>query len=279
MRTLTFAGRELPALGMGTWYMGEKSSRRDDEVAALRAGLDGGLSVVDTAEMYGSGRAEQVVAEAIAGRRDEVFLVDKVLPSHASARGTVQACEQSLRRLGTDHVDLYLLHWRGSHPLAETVQAFARLQEEGKVLAWGVSNLDADDLAELGGVVDLHECATDQVLYNLSRRGPELDPFGAMATVGMPAMAYSPIEQGRLLTGAGRRVLDEVAARHDATATQVALAWTMRSGSVLSIPKAGTVAHQQENLGALQLELDAESLALLDDAFPAPTRPVPLEML
>jgi diketogulonate reductase-like aldo/keto reductase len=222
-------------------------------------------------DLSGSGAAETLVGEAVAGRRDEVFLVSKVLPSNASAGGVVRACEASLRRLGTDRLDLYLLHWRGSVPLAQTVEGFEALVAAGKIRHWGVSNLDLSDLDELPGA-----CQTNQILYNLSRRGPEHDLLPWHASVGMPIMAYSPVEQGRLL---GSPVLASVAARHDATPAQVALAWVLRLPHVNAIPKAGTVAHVRENAAAVSLRLSAEDFAELDRAFPPPDGPQPLEML
>ncbi|MCP2244382.1 aldo/keto reductase [Lentzea aerocolonigenes] len=268
------SGSAVPALGMGTWMMAEDPSHRSSEIAALREGLDLGLTLIDTAEMYANGGAESLVGEAIAGRRSEVFLVSKVLPSNASAAGTVRACEASLRRLGTDHLDLYLLHWRGSVPLAQTVEAFEGLREAGKIRHWGVSNLDLDDMRELT-VLPGH-CQTNQILYNLSRRGPEHDLLPWHASAGIPVMAYSPVEQGRLL---GSPVLASVAARHDATPAQVALAWVLRLPHVNAIPKAGTVEHVRENAAALSLRLTDEDFAELDGAFPPPDGPEPLEML
>ncbi|MDN4640393.1 aldo/keto reductase [Agreia sp. PsM10] len=264
-------GTTVPALGQGTWNMGDSSLSRESEIDALRTGIDLGLTVIDTAEMYGGGRSEELVGEAIAGRRDEVFLVSKVLPSNASRSGTIDACRASLRRLGTDRLDLYLLHWRGRHPLDETVDAFEALVADGSIRAWGVSNLDADELAELPD-----GCQTDQVLYNLTRRGPEFDLLPCASTRGMPVMAYSPVEQGRLL---GSSALADIAGDLGATPTQVALAWTMRSGTVLAIPKASTAAHVRENAAARELTLSDGDLERLDRAFPAPTRAVPLEML
>lgn len=265
------SGETIPALGMGTWMMAESPARRADEIAALRAGLDLGLTLIDTAEMYGSGASESLVGEAVSGRRDEVFLVSKVLPSNASAKGTVRACEASLRRLGTDRLDLYLLHWRGSVPLAQTLDGFAALVSAGKIRHWGVSNLDLADMRELPGF-----CQTNQILYNLSRRGPEHDLLPWHASAGMPVMAYSPVEQGRLL---GSPVLAEVAGRHGATPAQVALAWVLRLPYVNAIPKAGTVAHVRENALASELRLSSEDLADLDRAFPPPDGPEPLAML
>ena len=268
----------LPAIGIGTWYLGDDPATREEEIRAVRAGLDAGLRVIDTAEMYGGGRSEQLVGEAIAGRREEVFLVSKVLPSNASARGTAEALERSLDRLGTDHLDLYLLHWRGGVPLGESVEALDALKRAGAIRAWGVSNLDPGDLADLDREAGplAAELATDQVLYNPVRRGPEVDLFPELERRGVPAMAYSPVEQGRLL---GEEGLERVARRLGATPAQVALAWAIRSGSVLAIPKASTVEHAVQNAAALDLELGEEDLAELDAAFPRPSGPVPLEIL
>jgi diketogulonate reductase-like aldo/keto reductase len=266
----------VPVLGQGTWHLAEDPRRRDAEVAALRVGLDLGLTLVDTAEMYADGAAEELVAEAIAGRRDEVFLVSKVLPQHATRRGTLVACERSLRRLKTDWLDLYLLHWRGSVPLEETLDAFGLLVIEGKIRHWGVSNFDIGDMEEVVALPGGSRVATDQVLYNLTRRGIEWDLLPWCERRDIPIMAYSPIEQGRLL---GHPALKRVADRHDATPAQVALAWVLRWDRIVAIPKAGTPAHVRENASALDIELDAQDLEALDHAFPPPTRKVPLEML
>jgi diketogulonate reductase-like aldo/keto reductase len=274
------SGEGIPALGQGTWQMAERRDRRAGEIAALRRGLDLGLTLIDTAEMYAEGGAEELVGEAVAGRRDEVFLVSKVYPHNASRRGVAEACARSLRRLGTDRLDLYLLHWRGSIPLAATVEGFEDLKRAGKIRHWGVSNFDAEDLAELATLSDPGACATNQVLYNLQRRGPEFDLLPAMRAQGMPLMAYSPIEQGRLPRGGARgSALAGVARRHGASPFQVALAFALRDGDVVAIPKAGDPAHVEENRRALDLELDAEDLAALDRAFPPPSRKVPLEMI
>lgn len=270
------SGEPIPALGLGTWHMGEDASDRAREVAALRLGLDLGLSLIDTAEMYGDGGAEEVVGEAIAGRREQVFLVSKVLPSHASRAGTVAACERSLRRLGTDRIDLYLLHWRGSTPLPATVEAFEELVRAGKIRHWGVSNLDPADLEELAGVPGGGAVQVDQVLYNPGRRGIEVDLLPWCRARGVAVMAYSPIEEGRL---AGHRALRSVAARHGATPAQIALAWVLRQDGVSAIPKASTLAHVRENRAALDLRLGPEDLAEIDRAFPPPTEPRPLEMI
>ncbi len=277
MRTVTLpSGETVAALGQGTWGMGEQARRAADEALALRSGLDLGMTLIDTAEMYGNGGAEEVVADAIAGRRNEVFLVSKVLPENASRRKAIEACERSLRRLGTDRIDLYLLHWRGSVPLADTLDAFAELTKAGKIRHWGVSNLDTDDMDELTALPGGTECATDQVLYNLTRRGIEYDLLPWCRTHRMPIMAYSPIEQGRML---GESALRTIAIRHNASPAQVALAWLLRQPGVIVIPKATHPAHVRENRTALDLSLTAQDLADLDKAFPPPTRKRPLDML
>jgi diketogulonate reductase-like aldo/keto reductase len=277
MRTIDLPdGEKVPVLGQGTWFMGEDPARRPEEVKALRHGLDLGLSLIDTAEMYGEGGAEEVVGEAVAGRRDEVFLVSKVYPHNASREGTIAACERSLRRLGTDRIDLYLLHWRGAYPLAETVEAFERLRRGGKIRHWGVSNLDTDELEELLSVPGGAGCATDQVLYNLSRRGIEWDLLPWCRERGIPVMAYSPIEQGRLPT---RGVLTELGQRHGASPFQVALAWVLAQPGVIAIPKASRLEHVAANARALELELTPEDLAAIDRCFPPPDGKEPLEML
>ncbi|WP_029009408.1 aldo/keto reductase [Azospirillum halopraeferens] len=273
--TLLPCGAAVPVLGQGTWYMGEDRRRRAAEVAALRLGLDLGLTLIDTAEMYADGGAEEVVGEAIAGRRDGVFLVSKVLPHNASRRGTVAACERSLRRLGTDRIDLYLLHWRGGTPFAETVEAFEALMRDGKIGSWGVSNLDPADMEELADTPGGDGVQTNQVLYNLTRRGIEYDLLPLCRQRGVPVMAYSPVEQGRLLH---HPALRRVADRLGATPARVALAWVLRGG-VIAIPKASAPEHVRDNRAALDVRLDDAALAELDRAFPPPTRPRPLEML
>ncbi|MBA2374801.1 MAG: aldo/keto reductase [Rubrobacter sp.] len=270
------SGEEVPALGQGTWGWGEDASRRGGEVAALRLGLELGMTLVDTAEMYADGGAEEVVGEAISGRRDEVFLVGKVLPGNASREGTKEACERSLERLGTDRLDLYLLHWRGRHPLDETMEAFEELVDSGKIRHWGVSNFDVSDMEELASLPGGDAAQTDQILYNLTRRGVEYDLLPWCGERGVPAMAYSPIEQGRML---GDEALGEVAESHGVSPAQAALAWIFRREDIIAIPKAGTEDHVRENRAALDLELPEESLAALDEAFPAPNSKQPLEIL
>ncbi|MET4062318.1 diketogulonate reductase-like aldo/keto reductase [Frigoribacterium sp. PvP120] len=282
--TVTFPdGRTAPALGQGTWYLGDDPRRRAAELEALRTGLDLGLTLVDTAEMYGDGAAEALVGEAIAGRRDEVFLVSKVLPGNASRRGTVDACHASLRRLGTDRLDLYLLHWRGGHPLSDTVEAMEALVEEGAIGAWGVSNFDVDDLDDLavatgaGGPARASGPHTDQVLYNLARRGPEFDLLPRLRADGVPLMAYSPVDHGELLD---HPVVVSVAHDLGVTPAQLALAWVLRlAPDVCVAVKAGSAAHTRENAAALGVDIDDQAFVQLERAFPAPTAAVPLEVL
>jgi diketogulonate reductase-like aldo/keto reductase len=269
-------GEAVPVLGQGTWYLGEGSRRRADEIAALRLGINLGMFLIDTAEMYGDGAAEELVGEAIAGRRDEVFLVSKVLPENATRNGTVAACDRSLERLRTDQIDLYLLHWRGSVPLAETLAGFEALIRAGKIRYWGVSNFDLADMMEFRALRGGRAAATDQVLYNLTRRGIEWELLPWCRELALPIMAYSPIEQARLLR---HPVLQDVAARHGATAAQVALAWVLRHKDVIAIPKASDPRHVEENRAALDLRLSTQDLADLDRAFPPPAGPRPLEMI
>ena len=269
-------GETVPALGQGTWYMGEDPSARADEVRALREGIDLGMTLIDTAEMYASGGAEEVTGEAIADRRDDVFLVSKVLPHNAGYDDCLVACERSLARLGTDRLDLYLLHWRGGVRLEETLEAFARLVDDDKIDAWGVSNFDADDMRELLALPGGDAVATDQVLYNLTRRWPEAGLLQGCRELDIPLMAYSPIEQGRMLR---HPALNEVAERHGATAAQVALAWLLEHDDVIVIPKAASLEHVRENRGALALELTSDDRATLDASFPPPRGRAEMEML
>lgn len=270
------SGEAVAALGQGTWYMGENRAARRDEVAALRLGLDLGLTLIDTAEMYAEGGAEEVVGEALAGRRDEAFLVSKVYPHNASRRGVAAACERSLKRLRTDRIDLYLLHWRGQYPLAETVEAFEALKREGKIRHWGVSNLDAEDMAELWRVPHGQHVAANQVLYNLGRRGVEWDLLPWLRAHGVATMAYSPIEQGRLLRHPGLR---DFARRHGLTPAQAALAWLLAQEGVVAIPKSADPARVRENAAARAIALDAAQRRELDDLFAPPAGPSPLDML
>jgi diketogulonate reductase-like aldo/keto reductase len=268
-------GFAVPCLGQGTWRMGEAHSRRAEEIAAIRRGVELGLTLIDTAEMYADGGAEDVLGEALQGLRDKTFLVSKVYPQNAGGARLRKACENSLERLATDRIDLYLLHWRGNVPLAETVEGMTALRRAGKIRYWGVSNFDVDDLEELdaaGGA----DCATNQVLYNLLRRGPEFDLLPAMAAHAMPAMAYSPIEQGRLPKSGP---LVDIARRVGTTTHQLALAWALRRPDVIAIPKAATIEHVNANRAALDVRLDEETLASLDEAFPPPRRKTPLAMI
>lgn len=270
------AGEPLSALGQGTWYMGEDRSARKQEIAALQLGLDLGLTLIDTAEMYGEGGAEEVVGEALAGRREQAFLVSKVYPHNASRRGAIAACERSLQRLRTDRIDLYLLHWRGQYPLAETVEAFEALQRAGKIRHWGVSNLDLADMQELRAAPGGDACAVNQLLYNLGRRGIEWDLLPWLRQHGIATMAYSPIEQARLLHHRG---LQDFARRHGMTAAQAALAWLLAQDGVIAIPKSASPARVRENAAARDIILSAEQLGELDRLFAPPAGPSPLDML
>lgn len=268
-------GEKVPALGLGSWKMGERAPERSHEIAALRLAVELGMTLIDTAEMYGDGAAESLIGDALADVRDELFIVSKAYPQNASRGRLTRACESSMARLRTDRIDLYLLHWRASVPLAETVEAMEALKAAGKIRHWGVSNLDTEDMIELieagGG-----ECATDQILYNLSRRGPEYELLPWLAARSIPVMAYSPVEQGRLLT---HPALVAVADRIDATPAQVAIAWAMRREGMIAIPKAGSAEHVRENRAAADLTLSTGDFAALDAAFPSPRRRIPLEML
>jgi diketogulonate reductase-like aldo/keto reductase len=270
----TRTGAVMPNLGLGTWRMGENAAARSDEVAALRLGLDLGMALIDTAEMYGNGGAEEVVALAVGGRRDGVFLVSKVLPHNASYRGTIAACERSLKRLATDRIDLYLLHWPGEHPLAETLRAFAELRRDGKILHYGVSNFDLDEMKNADALAGGSGVAGNQVLYNVQRRGIERKLLPWCAARDIAVMAYSPFDQGRLPPDVALR---HVAARHGASPAQIALAWTLRHENVVAIPKAARSAHVRDNAKAADIVLTEEDLGDIDRAFPVPRRDVPLE--
>jgi diketogulonate reductase-like aldo/keto reductase len=274
------SGHSIPVLGQGTWNMGEDPAARAAEVAALRLGMDLGMGLIDSAEMYGEGGAEEVVGEAVAGRRDEVFLVSKVYPHNASRAGVRAACERSLRRLRTDYLDLYLLHWRGSVPLGETLDAFETLRAQGKIRDYGVSNFDLDDMREAAGLPDGARVATDQVLYNLAERGIEWDLLPWCRARGMPVIAYSPLESATREQRAllANPALVEVARRHGATPAQVALAWLLHQEGVVVIPKAVRAEHVRANRAALDIRLDADDLARLDAGFPPPGRRRPLAM-
>ena len=269
-------GERVPALGQGTWHMGDDRRRAAEEVAALKLGIDLGMTLIDTAEMYGSGGAEEIVAEASRGQRDRLFIVSKALPSNASQKGVIEACERSLRRLKTDRIDLYLLHWRGSVPLAETLAAFTRLQRDGKICHHGVSNFDLDDMQEWFALAGGDSVAANQILYNLSRRGPEWELIPCCRERRIAIMAYTPLGQGRMLQ---HKALAEIAARLGATPAQVALAWLLRQDGTMVIPKATRPEHVRENRGALDLRLTADDVAALDRAFPPPKSPSALGML
>ena len=277
MQTLKLrSGQTIPVLGMGTWQMGENRRDRAAEIAALQHGLDLGLSLIDTAEMYGEGGAEEVIAQAIANRRSDAFLVSKVYPHNASKRGAIAACDRSLKRLKTDYLDLYLLHWRGSIPLAETLDAFHTLQEAGKIRSYGVSNFDIDDMEEASSLNGGNAIVINQVLYNLMRRGIEWDLLPWCQQRQISVMAYSPIEQGRLLN---HQTLQKIAHARSVTVAQVAISWLLHQNNIIVIPKSSRIEHINQNYAALELNLSTEELALLDEAFPPPTHSVPLQML
>lgn len=269
-------GEEVPALGLGTWHMGERDGRRMREIDALKAGLDLGLTLIDTAEMYGEGGAEKIVAKAMAGRRDKVFLVSKVYPHNASYRGVLHACDRSLARLETDVIDLYLLHWPGSYPLAETIEGFEKLKSQGKIREWGVSNFDAVDMAGLLQTDGGEGCVVNQVLYNLGERGIEWDLLDHARLHEVATMAYSPLAQGDLM---GDETLRDIAETHSVTPAAVALSWVMNQHATMTIPKAASLEHVKENAAALDVTLSREELKELDAAFPPPTGPSPLAIL
>lgn len=269
-------GTVVPVLGQGTWEIGDDPARRDEEMRALSRGIDLGLTLIDTAELYGDGRSERLVGEVIAGRRDEVFLVSKVKPENASDMRMMLACEKSLERLKTDRLDLYLLHWESRYPLEETVAAFMELMDEGLIRRWGVSNLDLKTMRRLAEMDDGDQCATDQVLYHLGSRGIEFDLLPWAQGRDMPLMAYSPLGRGNLLQ---HPVLKDIADRHDATPAQIALAAVLRQDGVIAIPKASSVKHVEDNAAALEIQLDDEDVIALDRAFPPPTSPQELDII
>jgi len=269
-------GTKVPALGQGTWTMGEKKARASVEGAALALGFEHGMTLVDTAEMYGDGGAEEVVARAIAGRRERVFVVSKVYPHNAGRKSAIAACERSLKRLGTDRLDLYLLHWRGRVPLGETIEAFERLRADGKIVRWGVSNFDTADMRELMTLPDGQHCAANQVLYHLAERGIEWELLPWMRERGIPLMAYSPLGQGALLR---KRNLTSIAKHLGVTPAQVALRWVMRSPDVIAIPESANPEHVRANRDAVSLVLDQAALDSIDAAFPPPARSTPLAVI
>jgi diketogulonate reductase-like aldo/keto reductase len=274
MRHVTLrTGETVPQLGLGTWKMGDAPARRATEVKALRRGIDLGMTLIDTAEMYAEGGAEEVVAEAVKGQRDKVFIVSKVYPHNASRQGTIEACERSLKRLKTDRVDLYLLHWPGSHPLADTVAAFEALRTAGKVRHWGISNFDAKGTAKVMSQTGGQNCAANQVLYNLGERGIEWDLVKACRDAKVAIMAYTPLGRGQV---AESKAVAEVALRHGVTPSAIAIAWTMRDPNVISIPKTASLEHLEANRKAADVTLSAEDQAVLDKAFPPPKRAMPL---
>ncbi|WP_436858451.1 aldo/keto reductase [Citrobacter tructae] len=281
-KQIVFSGQvAVPSIGQGTWYMGERASHRKAEVAALRAGVDQGLTLIDTAEMYAEGGAEEVVGEALVGLRDRVFLVSKVYPWNAGGQKAISACEASLRRLNTDYLDLYLLHWSGNYSYAETVEAMEKLIAQGKIRRWGVSNLDYDDMQALWQVAGGRQCATNQVLYHLASRGIEYDLLPWCQQHQLPVMAYSPLAQaGRLRSDLlNHPVVNEIAHAHRASAAQILLAWVISHQGVMAIPKAASIAHVQENAVALTVTLAADEIAALEKAYPAPKGKTALDMV
>ncbi len=269
-------GEITPALGMGTWMIGDSKAHRAEEIATLQLGIELGIRVIDTAEMYGEGESEKLIGEAIRGRREKLFLVSKVYPHNASSKSVPMACERSLKRLGIDCLDLYLLHWRGSVPFSETVEAFEKLKDQGKIRHWGVSNLDMEDMRELYSVPGGEAVQVNQVLYNLTRRGIEWDLLPWCEQHRIPVMAYSPIEQARLVS---HRPFVELASQYHLSASQLALAWLLRRNNMIVIPKTSTRKHLEENFSALNITLDNELLEKLDKIFPPPSRATPLQML
>lgn len=274
-------GAEVPALGLGTWYLVDDADRRAREIAALRTGIEKGMTLIDTAEMYGGGRSERLVGEAIKGtERGRLFIVSKVLPNNAGRRGIFRSCEESLKRLGTDYLDLYLLHWRGSVPLAETVECMEKLERDGLIRGWGVSNFDTDDMDELRRVKGGDGCLVNQVLYHAASRGIEYSLLPQMRERGVALMAYCPLAQGgSLRRGLFRsRALNDIAARRGATVAQILLAWAIRGGNTVAIPRSSSPEHTAENAGADAIELTAEELAAIDREFAPPRRKEPLDI-
>ena len=276
MKTLQLkSAREIPILGQGTWRMGEKASQKQAEIDALRLGIDLGMTLIDTAEMYGEGGAEKIVAEAIAPRREEVYLVSKFYPYNASYQGLIAACDRSLSRLKTDYLDLYLLHWRGSVPLSETLSGLQHLKQAGKILDYGVSNFDTDDMEAGLSLPGGQEIVANQVLYNLMRRGIEWDLLPWCKERNLAIMAYSPVEQRAFVDDSK---LKDIAAKHNSTSTQIALSWLLHQDNVISIPKATNPKHVKENRAALDIKLTKEDLQKLDLAFKPPSRKMSLAM-
>ena len=270
------SGESVPSMGLGTWHMGERIGNPKTEVDALSRGLDLGATLIDTAEMYARGGAERVVGSAIKGRRDDVFVVSKVLPHNASFDGTIRACENSLQRMEIESIDLYLLHWPGNHPLESTVSAFEQLKTDGKIKHWGVSNFDTSDMQELYGIPEGKNCQINQVLYNLSRRGIEWDLLPWCRSMGLPIMAYSPIEQGRLLEN---KKLKALASEIGVSAAQLSIAWSIRENDIITIPKASNLEHVRQNIDAWTIKLESATLDELDKLFEPPVRKKGLDIL
>ena len=270
------SGESIPSMGLGTWHMGERIGNPKTEVDALVRGLDLGAALIDTAEMYAGGGAERVVGSAIKGRRDDVFIVSKILPHNASFDGTIRACENSLQRMEIESIDLYLLHWPGNHPLEDTVSAFEQLKTDGKIRHWGVSNFDTSDMQELYGIPEGKNCQINQVLYNLSRRGIEWDLLPWCRSMGLPIMAYSPLEQGRLLEN---KKLKALASEIGVSAAQLSIAWSIRNNDIITIPKASNLEHVSQNIDAWTIKLESAILDELDKLFEPPVRKKGLDVL
>ena len=270
------SGENIPAMGLGTWHMGERIGDPKTERNALLHGLDLGANLIDTAEMYARGGAERVVGDAIKGRRDDVFIVSKVLPHNASFNGTIRACENSLQRMEIENIDIYLLHWPGSHPLEGTIAAFEKLRRDGKIRHWGVSNFDMNDMQELYKLPAGKNCQINQVLYNLSRRGIEWDLLPWCQSMRLPIMAYSPLEQGRLLKD---QRLEDISKEAGMSVAELSIAWTMRSQDVVSIPKASSLKHVEQNINAWNVSLPNSILSALDKAFEPPMSKKGLDVL
>ena len=270
------SGESVPSMGLGTWHMGERIGNPKTEVDALVRGLDLGATLIDTAEMYARGGAERVVGSAIKGRRDDVFIVSKILPHNASFDGTIRACENSLQRMEIESIDLYLLHWPGNHPLESTVSAFEQLKTDGKIKYWGVSNFDTSDMQELYGIPEGKNCQINQVLYNLSRRGIEWDLLPWCRSMELPIMAYSPIEQGRLLEN---KKLKALATEIGLSAAQLLIAWSIRKNDIITIPKASNLEHVSQNIDAWTITLESAILDELDKLFEPPVRKKGLDIL
>lgn len=282
MKQVTINNVTLPAIGVGTWHMGDSISQRATEIAAIQAGIEAGAKVIDTAEMYGNGRSEQLIKQAIQPyNRDDLYLIDKVLPTNAGKSQLEASLDQSLANVGTDYFDLYLLHWRGGIPLAETVKELERVKKAGKIKAWGVSNFDVADLKELWNLPNGNNCVANEDLYNLDERGIEYDLLPLMKQHALPLIAYSPLSQGDTITGklTDNPVLNQIAHHHQVTVEQIMLAWVLRIGNVLAIPQSSNPKHAQANVEAGEIELTDKEILTLQKEFPTPNSKQPLAVI